>query len=137
MKKLISLALILGMLLSFSGCDDEKNHTLELPFKGSDVLYMLLSKDGGTADAVKVTDGKTIRTVYDTLTRLSVSDRDGAAEGASSVTFVFCLEDGTQYDIEYRSGGVKTGWLCSDAGDFQVFTTADVGSIWSDAADSK
>ena len=52
------------------------------------------------------------------------------ATGAEITSFRFNLSDGTSYELIYGCYGVKTGNLKSSTGNFEYFTSADIGSYW-------
>lgn len=49
---------------------------------------------------------------------------------ATITSFRFNLSDGTTYELIYSCYGVKTGNLKSSTGNFEYFTSADIGSYW-------
>lgn len=52
--------------------------------------------------------------------------------GANVTSFRFNLSDGTNYELIYICNGVKNGNLKSSTGNFEYFTSADIGSYWND-----
>lgn len=51
--------------------------------------------------------------------------------GAEITSFRFNLADGKSYELIYGCYGVKTGNLKSPTDNFEYFTSADIGSYWS------
>ena len=75
---------------------------------------------------------ETIKYLYDMFEDLSLKHK--AVEettGAEITCFRFNLADGTSYELIYGCYGVKTGNLKSSTGNFEYFTSADIGSYWS------
>lgn len=52
--------------------------------------------------------------------------------GADVTSFRFNLSDGTNYELIYVCNGVKNGKLKSFTGNFEYFTSSDIGSYWFD-----
>ena len=51
--------------------------------------------------------------------------------GADVTSFRFNLSDGTNYELIYVCNGVKNGKLKSPTGNFEYFTSSDIGAYWS------
>ena len=63
---------------------------------------------------------------------LSLEDKQvEETTGASVTSFRFNLSDGTNYELVYVCDGVKNGKLKSATGNFEYFTSSDIGSYWS------
>lgn len=134
MKKMVSLALVVLVVMTFSGCSKDRE-SLNLPFTVSDVDRILISKTTGEPDSTQEKEANTlddIQFLYGYLSGAPISDDSWRPEpGRPRYDFVFHLNDGTQYDLTYLSGGVKHGRILSTAGNFDFFTSSDIGWIWS------
>ena len=52
--------------------------------------------------------------------------------GGKITSFRFNLSDGTTSELIYVFCGVNSGKLTSSTGNFEYFTSADIGSYWND-----
>lgn len=50
--------------------------------------------------------------------------------GGSTISFIFNLVDGTNYELTYIGHGIKNGTLKSSTGNFEYFTIADIYGFW-------
>ena len=107
-----------------------KNH----PFKVKDDEAMMETADsikqyGVLVPAIAETD---ITDLYDMFEDLSLEDKQvEETTGADVTSFRFNLSDGTNYELIYVCNGVKNGKLKSPTGNFEYFTSSDIGSYWS------
>ena len=63
---------------------------------------------------------------------LSLTDKQvEEITGADVTSFRFNLSDETNYELVYVCNGVKNGKLKSSTGNFEYFTSSDIGSYWS------
>ena len=63
---------------------------------------------------------------------LSLEDKQvEETTGADVTSFRFNLSDGTNYELIYVCNGVKNGKLKSPTGNFEYFTSSDIGAYWS------
>ena len=70
--------------------------------------------------------------LYDMFEDLSLKDKQvEETTGADVTSFRFNLSDGTNYELIYVCNGVKNGKLKSSTGNFEYFTSSDIGSYWS------
>ena len=73
-----------------------------------------------------------ITDLYNMFENLSLQDKQvEETTGADVTSFRFNLSDGTNYELIYVCNGVKNGKLKSSTGDFEYFTSSDIGSYWS------
>ena len=107
-----------------------RNH----PFKVKDDEAMMETADsikqyGVLVPAIAETD---ITDLYDMFEDLSLEDKQvEETTGADVTSFRFNLSDGTNYELIYVCNGVKNGKLKSPTGNFEYFTSSDIGSYWS------
>ncbi len=133
MKKIIALISLLVLLPSLAGCN-VKTYNIDFPFETDEVENIeMYYYEGVPSSAEKkvVTAESDIKTLYDMFESLSLEDKkadDGA--GAAVTGFRFNLSNGTNYELIYSCNGIKNGNLKSKTGDFQYFTSADIGSYW-------
>lgn len=134
MKKLIALVLALVCVLAMAGCNN-KTVNIDLPFEVGNVenieMYHFVGAPVSAEKKVIVAE-ETIKYLYDMFEDLSLKHK--AVEettGAEITSFRFNLADGTSYELIYGCYGVKTGNLKSSTGNFEYFTSADIGSYWS------
>lgn len=135
MKKAIALISLLVFMLALAGCNEKTVH-IDFPFKVGEVENIeLYSYTGAPVSAEKkVTDSEeTIKDLYDMFERLTLKRKKVEETAEATITsFRFNLSDGTTYELIYSCYGVKTGHLKSSTGDFEYFTSADIGSYWND-----
>ena len=133
MKKITALIFALILTLGLVGCNG-KTVNIDFPFEVEDVESVeMYHYDGVPASAEKkvVVAESDIKTLYDMFKGLSLKDKTAEETAGADVTsFRFNLSDGSSYDLIYACDGVKNGKLKSEAGDFEYFTSADIGSYW-------
>ena len=114
MRKYIALVLALILMLGLVGCK-EKTVNIDFPFEVGDVETIELYRYAGAPVSAekKVIDAE-------------------ETTGAKITSFRFNLSDGTTYELIYVCYGVKSGNLKSSTGNFEYFTSADIGSYWND-----
>lgn len=134
MKKLIASVSALVCVLGLAGCNDEAVN-LDLPFEVDNVenveMYHFVGAPVSAEKKVVVAEDM-IKTLYDMFEGLSLERKEvEETAGAEITSFRFNLADGTGYELIYGSYAVKTGSLKSSTGNFEYFTSADIGSYWS------
>ena len=133
MKKITALIFALILTLGLVGCNG-KTVNIDFPFEVEDVESVeMYHYDGVPASAEKkvVVAESDIKTLYDMFKGLSLKDKTAEETAGADVTsFRFNLSDGTSYDLIYACYGAKNGNLKSESGDFEYFTSADIGSYW-------
>ena len=114
MKKTIALISLLVLMLWLVGCN-KKTVNINFPFEVGDVETIELYRYAGAPVSAekKVVDAE-------------------ETTGAKITSFRFNLSDGTTYELIYGCYGVKTGNLKSSTGNFEYFTSEDIGAYWSD-----
>lgn len=133
MKKLIAFVLALVCVLGLVGCNN-KTVNIDLPFEVGNVenieMYHFVGAPVSAEKKVIVAE-ETIKYLYDMFEGLSLKDKEvEETTGAEITSFRFNLADGTSYELIYGCYGVKTGNLKSSTGNFEYFTSADIGSYW-------
>ena len=134
MKKLIALVLALVCVLGLVGCNN-KTVNIDLPFEIDNIENIEMYHFVGvpvSAEKKVIVEEETINSLYDMFEGLDLTNK--AVEettGAEVTSFRFNLSDGTSYELIYGCYGVKTGNLKSSTGNFEYFTSADIGSYWS------
>jgi hypothetical protein len=133
MKKLITLILSLTLILALVGCNN-KTVNIDFPFDVSNVENVEMYHFVGapvSAEKKVVTSEETIKALYDMFEGLSLKLKEvEETTGAEITSFRFNLANGTSYELIYGCYGVKTGNLKSSTGNFEYFTSADIGSYW-------
>lgn len=133
MKKAIALLSLLVFMLALAGCNEKTVH-IDFPFEVGEVETIeLYSYTGAPVSAEKkVTDSEeTIKDLYDMFEGLTLKRKEAEETTEATITsFRFNLSDGTTYELIYSCYGVKTGNLKSSTGNFEYFTSADIGSYW-------
>ena len=134
MKRLIALVLAVVCVLGLVGCNN-KTVNIDLPFEVGDVenieMYHFIEAPVSAEKKVIVAE-ETIKNLYDMFERLSLELKEAEeTSGAEITAFRFNLSDGTNYELIYSCYGVATGNLKSSTGNFKYFTSADIGSYWS------
>ena len=133
MKKLIALLLVIFCVLALAGCND-KTVNIDLPFEVGNVENVeMYHFDGVPVSAEKkvITEEDTIKALYNMFEGLSLKHQEiEDTTGAEITSFRFNLVDGASYELIYGCYGVKNGNLKSSTGDFEYFTSADIGSYW-------
>lgn len=133
MKKLTALVLALVCVLGLTGCND-KTVNIDLPFEVDNVENIEMYHFAGapvSAEKKVVVAEETIKALYDMFEGLSLELKEAEkTAGAEITSFRFHLADGTSYELIYGCYGVKNGSLKSPTGNFEYFTSADIGSYW-------
>lgn len=136
MKKLIALVLVLICVLALAGCNNRAEKSINFPFDVRDVENIEMYRYTGVPISVEkkvVVDEGSIKILYDMFEGLSLKEKKIEENvGANVTSFRFNLSDGTNYELIYICNGVKNGNLKSSTGNFEYFTSADIGSYWSD-----
>ena len=108
---------------------------IDFPFEVEDVESVeMYHYDGVPASAEKkvVVAENDITDLYHMFENLSLTDKQvEEIIGADVTSFRFNLSDGTNYELVYVCNGVKNGKLKSSTGNFEYFTSSDIGSYWS------
>lgn len=133
MKKMITIVLCLMIVLSMVGCNG-KTVNINLPFEVDNVENVeMYHFDGVPVSAEKkvITEKETIKALYCLFEGLSLNHKEAKeTAGAETTSFRFNLADGTSYELIYSCYGVKNGNLKSSTGNFEYFTSADIGAYW-------
>ena len=134
MKKTIALISLMVLFLGLVGCNG-KTVNIDFPFEVGDVDNIEMYHYAGvpTSAEKKVVVAETdITDLYDMFENLSLTDKQvEEITGADVTSFRFNLSDGTNYELVYVCNGVKNGKLKSSTGNFEYFTSSDIGSYWS------
>ena len=135
MKKIIAAVLALICVMGLVGCNN-KTVNIDLPFNVGNVENIEMYHFVGapvSAEKKVIVEEETMKALYDMFEGLSLKLK-GVEEttGAEITSFRFNLADGTSYELIYGCYGVKNGNLKSSTGNFEYFTSADIGSYWYD-----
>ena len=85
-----------------------------------------------SAEKKVVVAERDITALYNLFEDLSLEDKQvEETAGATVTSFRLNLSDGTDYELVYVCNGVKSGKLKSSTGNFEYFTSSDIGSYWS------
>ena len=129
----MALLSLLVFMLGLAGCNKKTVH-IDFPFEVGAVETIELYHYAGAPVSAekKVTDSEeTIKDLYDMFERLTFKLKKVKETAEATITsFRFNLSDGTVYELIYACYGVKTGNLKSSTGNFEYFTSADIGSYW-------
>ena len=134
MKKATNLISFLILMMVLVGCSKETVH-IDFPFEVGDIENIEMYHYAGvpTSAEKKVVVAETdITDLY--LSLIHISEPTKQVEeitGADVTSFRFNLSDGTNYELVYVCNGVKNGKLKSSTGNFEYFTSSDIGSYWS------
>lgn len=135
MKKIFAMVLVMVCLLSLCGCSEKEILKIELPFELADIEKIeMYHYDDVPVSAEKklVTDKDDVEYIYNLFQELDLKQNNTEEySGASVTSFRFVLSDGTNYEIVYVGNGVKKGVVKSSMGDFEYFTSEDIGWCWS------
>ena len=135
MKKTIALISLLVLMLWLVGCN-KKTVNINFPFEVGDVETIELYRYAGApvSSYNKVVDAEeTIKYLYYMFDGMTLELKEvEETTGAKITSFRFNLSDGTTYELIYGCYGVKTGNLKSSTGNFEYFTSEDIGAYWSD-----
>ena len=133
MKKYIALVLALVCVLGLVGCNN-KTVNIDLPFEVGNVESIEMYHFVGapvSAEKKVIVEEETIEFLYNLFVGLDLTNKTvKETTGAEITSFRFNLSDGTSYELIYGCYGVKTGNLKSSTGNFEYFTSADIGSYW-------
>ena len=134
MKKMIGLIALLILMMGLVGCNGETVN-IDFPFEVGDVENIQMYHYAGvpvSAEKKVIVEESDITALYDMFEDLSLEDKQvEETTGASVTSFRFNLSDGTNYELVYVCDGVKNGKLKSSTGNFEYFTSSDIGSYWS------
>ena len=135
MRKYIAFVSALACVLAMAGCGGKKA-SIDLPFETGDVgnveMYHFVGTPASAEKKVVVAD-ETIQTLCDMFEGLPLERKEvEETAGAETTSFRFNLSDGTSYELIYSHYGEKTGSLKSSTGNFEYFTSEDIGSYWRD-----
>ena len=134
MKKMIGMITLLLLMMGVVGCNGEKVN-IDFPFEVGDVENIEMYHYAGAPVSAekKIVVAKTdITDLYHMFENLSLTDKQvEEITGADVTSFRFNLSDGTSYELIYVCNGVKNGKLKSSTGNFEYFTSSDIGSYWS------
>lgn len=134
MKKYMAFVLVLICVLGFSGCTPEEAVHIDFPFAVEDIenieMYHYVDVPVSAEKKVVVAE-EDIKTLYDMFEELSLEEKTvEETTGATVTSFRFNLSDGSEYGLVYVGCGVKNGILKSTTGNFEYFTSADIGWNW-------
>ena len=134
MKKATNLISFLILMMVLVGCSKETVH-IDFPFEVGDVENIEMYHYAGAPVSAekKIVVAKTdITDLYHMFENLSLTDKQvEEITGADVTSFRFNLSDGTNYELVYVCNGVKNGKLKSPTGNFEYFTSSDIGAYWS------
>ena len=134
MKKTIGMTALLCLMMGLIGCNGETAN-IDFPFEVGDVENIEMYHYAGAPVSAekKIVVAKTdITDLYHMFENLSLTDKQvEEITGADVTSFRFNLSDGTNYELVYVCNGVKNGKLKSSTGNFEYFTSSDIGSYWS------
>ena len=134
MKKATNLISFLILMMVLVGCSKETVH-IDFPFEVGEIENIEMYHYTGVpvSEEKKVVVAKTdITDLYDKFEDLSLMEKQVEETTGGDVTsFRFNLSDGTSYELIYVCNGVKNGKLKSSTGNFEYFTSSDIGSYWS------
>ena len=134
MKKMIGMITLLLLMMGVVGCNGEKVN-IDFPFEVGEVENIEMYHYAGAPVSAekKIVVAKTdITDLYHMFENLSLTDKQvEEITGADVTSFRFNLSDGTNYELVYVCNGVKNGKLKSSTGNFEYFTSSDIGSYWS------
>ncbi len=133
MKKVIALISFTFLFLGLVGCSG-RTVNINFPFEVGDVENVEMYYYAGmpvSAEKKVVTEKSDISALYEMFEGLSLKDKKVVENTGTDVTsFRFNLLDGTNYELIYVCDGVKSGNLKSKTGNFEYFTSADIGAYW-------
>ena len=134
MKKTIGLISLLILMMGLVGCNEETVN-IDFPFEVGEVENIEMYHYTGvpvSAEKKVVVAETDITDLYDKFEDLSLIEKQVDETAGGDVTsFRFNLSDGTSYELIYVCDGVKNGKLKSSTGNFEYFTSSDIGSYWS------
>ena len=125
---------MLFLMMGLVGCNGETVN-IDFPFEVGDVENIEMYRYVGvpvSAEKKVVIEESYITGFYYMFEELSLIEKQvDETTGEDVTSFRFNLSDGTNYELIYVSNGVKNGKLKSPTGNFQYFTSSDIGSCWS------
>ena len=128
------LIALLILMMGLVGCNGETVN-IDFPFEVGDVENIEMYHYAGvpvSAEKKVVVAETDITDLYNMFEDLSLEDKQvEETTGADVTSFRFNLSDGTNYELIYVGNGVKNGKLKSSTGNFEYFTSSDIGSYWS------
>ena len=134
MKKMIGMIALLLLMMGVVGCNRETVN-INFPFEVGQVENIEMYHYTGvpvSAEKKVVVAETDIIDLYDKFEDLSLMEKQVEETTGGDVTsFRFNLSDGTNYELVYVCNGVKNGKLKSSTGNFEYFTSSDIGSYWS------
>ena len=134
MKKMIGMIALLLLMMGVVGCNRETVN-INFPFEVGQVENIEMYHYTGvpvSAEKKVVVAETDIIDLYDKFEDLSLMEKQVEETTGGDVTsFRFNLADGTSYELIYVCNGVKNGKLKSSTGNFEYFTSSDIGSYWS------
>ena len=134
MKKMIGMTALLLLMMGVVGCNRETVN-IDFPFEVGQVENIEMYHYTGvpvSAEKKVVVAETDITDLYDKFEDLSLMEKQVEETTGGDVTsFRFNLSDGTSYELIYVCNGVKNGKLKSSTGNFEYFTSSDIGSYWS------
>lgn len=136
MRRLITFVFTLVCVLALAGCNNRSMdyNNIDFPFEVGNVESVEMYHFVGvpvSAEKKVIVEEETIKSLYDMFKGLSLKDKQvEETAGADVTSFRFNLSDGTNYELIYICNGVKNGKLKSSTGNFEYFTSADIGSYW-------
>ena len=134
MKKMIGMIALLLLMMGVVGCNRETVN-INFPFEVGQVENIEMYHYTGvpvSAEKKVVVAETDITDLYDKFEDLSLMEKQVEETTGGDVTsFRFNLSDGTSYELIYVCNGVKNGKLKSSTGNFEYFTSSDIGSYWS------
>ncbi len=133
MKKAIAMISLMVLFPGLVGCSG-RTFNIDFPFEVGDVENIEMYHYVGapvSAEKKAVTAESDINALYEMFEGLSLKDKKvEETAGADVTSFRFNLLDGTNYELIYVCDGVKSGNLKSETGNFEYFTSADIGAYW-------
>ena len=134
MKKMIGMIALLLLMMGVVGCNRETVN-INFPFEVGQVENIEMYHYTGvpvSAEKKVVVAETDITDLYNMFEDLSLEDKQVEEyTGADVTSFRFNLSDGTNYELIYVGNAVKNGKLKSSTGNFEYFTSSDIGSYWS------
>ena len=134
MKKMKGMIALLFLMMGVVGCNGETVN-IDFPFEVGEVENIEMYHYTGvpvSAEKKVVVAETDITDLYDKFEDLPLMEKQVEENTGGDVTsFRFNLSDGTNYELVYVCNGVKNGKLKSSTGNFEYFTSSDIGSYWS------